>query len=175
MRLFVAVYPPEHVAVTLQQAAMNLTLPPYRLVPVDQIHLTLAFIGDVDARDLPRVEESVGRSTAGLVAFDLMAIRLMTLPHRGLSRLVAAEITAPSPLMEIQRRLVMRLARSPRAKAGDRFLPHVTLVRFKAEAKVEVDQPVQSEAFTVASVRLMRSTLLPTGAVHETMREFAIG
>ncbi len=174
LRLFVAVYPPANVAAALQRTADEIALPPHRLVPIEQVHLTLQFIGDVDARDLRSVEESVERSMAGLEAFDVQAVRLISLPRGGRSRLVAAEMTAPAPLMEMQRRLAMRLARSPRAKSGDRFLPHITLLRFKSEAECGVDQPVDGEAFAVASVQLMRSNLKATGAVHELVREFAI-
>jgi 2'-5' RNA ligase len=173
LRLFVAVHPPEEIARALLEAMRGLELPDHRDVPLEQVHLTLQFIGEVPAPKLEATIESVQRSTGGLGSFELAPLRLITLPPIGRARLVAAETDRPAELLELQRRLASRLAHSPRDRVGDRFRPHLTLCRFRSPASMRpVDEPVAVAAFPVHEIRLMRSTLAPTGARHDPVRSF---
>lgn len=178
MRLFVALYPPEDARRAALRALQKLDPPPdarHRACPLEQVHMTVHFIGDTAERELDRTLESVQRSAAGLAPFDLAPLRLVTLPERGRPRLIALETDAPPTLLEIQRRLVQRLARSPRARTGDRFRPHLTLCRFTASANPRpVDAPVSLPAFRISELVLMRSILRPTGAEHLPVAAFEL-
>lgn len=174
VRLFVAIYPPEDSRRHMLRSLAKLDPPPdarHRVVALEQIHMTLQFIGDTPERDLPEVIESVWRSVAGLAPFTLTPIKLVTFPDRGTPRLIALETDSPPPLLEVQRRLVQRLARSPRAKSGDRFRPHLTLCRFTASATpTPLQAAVSLSGFSVDRVMLMRSILKPAGAEHVPLR-----
>lgn len=172
LRLFVAVYPPLPLAQQLLEQLARLELPRHRLTPVEQIHLTLQFIGDRAVAELDDVRESAERSAAGLHAFSLKPRRLLTIPPRGFTRLVACETDAPADLLELQRRLAHRLARNPRERGGDRFLPHLTLCRFAAPSRLRIDEPIDLPAFRVDRVRLMRSVLRPDRAEHAEVAAF---
>lgn len=170
LRLFVAIDPPRETSAALLALAEALDAPDARMTPVEQVHLTAQFIGDTDPRDLAGVAESVRRSASGIGRFMLTPLRLVTLPRRGPARLVAAETDAPPPLTELHTRLAHRLARSPRARAADRFLPHLTLLRCtRPTPGFRVDMAVEAPPFEVASVRLMRSVLSRSGAVHTAL------
>jgi 2'-5' RNA ligase len=174
LRLFVGIYPPQSRA--LLETLNGLTLPPHRVVPAEQLHLTVHFIGDVPLRDVDRTVESVARSAAGLASFALRPLELISLPRRGRARLVAIETDRPAPLLEIQRRLVTRLARRVRSRPGDRFLPHLTLCRFSRPADLQrIEQPVKMDAFDVPHIRIMRSTLSHEGAVHHELDRIELG
>ncbi|MCC6676549.1 MAG: RNA 2',3'-cyclic phosphodiesterase [Phycisphaerales bacterium] len=166
LRLFVAAYPPAETAATMLQELDRLDLPRYRPTPAEQVHLTLQFIGDRSTHELDEVRESVERSAAGLHGFELKPSRLTALPQRGPARLVACETDAPPELLEIHRRLAHRLARNPREHGGDRFLPHFTLCRFAAPARIRLSQPLALPAFRIDAVLLMRSVLMPDRAKH---------
>ena len=168
LRLFVAVYPPEDVARRLLRMIRKMDLPRHRETALEQVHLTVQFVGPTPVRELEAVKESVARSVSGIGGFELRVVRLMSLPPRGRVRLVAAELDRPAGLMEIQRRLATRLARNVRERAGDRFLPHMTLCRFERGARsVDVDVAVEEEmVFGVGEVLLMKSVLRPEGAEH---------
>lgn len=176
-RLFVAAYPPVERVTPMFERLETLDLPEHtRFTPIEQVHLTLQFIGDTNQRDVPAVIESVERSCSGIKAFALTPCRLMTLPQRRRNppRLIAMETDAPSSLLELQRRLAARLARRPRAKPDDRFLPHLTLCRFKAGHTTDhLEHAVESESpFMVDEVRLVQSRLRPAGAIHEVVASF---
>lgn len=150
----------------------SLDVPPHRLTSVEQVHLTLHFIGDTPAGEVEAVMESVRRSTAGIRSFSLTPQRLILLPQRGPKRLIAMETDAPWPLLEMHRRLVHRLASSVRQRNCERFVPHMTLCRFATPTRgVTIEQPAAPDPIPVREIRLMRSVLLPTGAEHrEVMR-----
>jgi 2'-5' RNA ligase len=175
LRLFVGLYPPAELADEMLLALSDLDLPPHRLTPAGQVHMTIQFIGDTPVKDLDATVESVDRARAGLPAFQLEPLRLIALPKRGRARLVAAETDGPPTLQELHRRLATRLARNVREKPGDRFLPHLTLCRFRAPARLgPLEEPLELPAFPVTEVRLMRSTLSPQGAKHHEVAVFAL-
>ena len=120
--------------------------------------------------------ESVRRAAGGLSATELRPQRLIGLPRRGPTRLIAAETDAPPVLLELQRRLATRLAREVRRRPGDRFLPHLTLCRFRAPTRhPTIEVPLDLPPFPVAEVRLMRSTLHPDGARHHEVSTVVLG
>jgi RNA 2',3'-cyclic 3'-phosphodiesterase len=178
MRLFVAIYPPEETRRAMMDVLRTMNPPPdprHRLTPTDQVHMTVQFIGDTADCEVDNVIESVSRSASGVGGFQVKPRRLITLPERGPVRLIAMETDAPAPLLELHRRLAMRLAKTPRAKTGDRFLPHLTLCRFSGEARAErVDHAVALDPFRVESLGVMRSILKPTGAEHIRMAEIPL-
>ena len=178
LRLFVGLYPPVEIAERLIASLRRLDLPPHRLTPLEQVHLTLQFVGDLPSRQLEATIESVKRATGGLTRFSLTPLRLITLPNRNRApaRLAAAETDAPPALLELQRRLATRLARNVRKRPGDRFLAHITLCRFRSPKRMgplehDLDLPV----FEVDEIRLMRSELKPTGAVHHELIACPLG
>lgn len=172
LRLFVAIYPPAADARAMLRALHHLRLPSHRQTPVEQLHLTLQFIGEVERRDLPAIIESVERSASGLEVFSLRPERLITLPERGRPRLVAARTDAPPTLLELQRRLATRLARHPRERAGSRFTPHFTLCRFTHSANpCPIDEALTLPSFRIEQVHLVKSVLMPEGAEHSPVHQ----
>lgn len=167
LRLFVAVYPPLEITETLEAHAARLDLPVHRPVPLEQIHLTLQFIGDTPVAAMDETIESVERAAGGLQAGRLQVRGLVSLPERGAGRLVAAVTDAPPVLRELKDRLVTRLARE-RTKKKRPFLPHLTLLRFRAPRPgPRIDEAIEDgPAFDLSVIRLMRSTLRPQGAEH---------
>jgi 2'-5' RNA ligase len=114
LRLFVAAYPDRAWSERAIGALGTLELPAHRVTPVGQVHLTLCFLASVDRTELSSIGASVERAASGLHAIDLEPTRLITLPGRGPTRLVAVECDAPAELLELVRRLASRLAMTPR-------------------------------------------------------------
>ncbi len=172
-RLFVGVYPQVEVAARMVGLLEGVVLPAHRVAAVEQVHMTVHFVGDVDTRQMDEVRESVERSVAGLGSFWLKPRRLVVLPEKGPGRLVALEMEEDATLMEIHRRLVHRLARSKKQREEGRFWPHITLARFVQQTVVGVvegvEREVEMEAFEVGAVRLMQSVLKNEGAEHRVV------
>jgi 2'-5' RNA ligase len=172
----VAVYPPPATARALLDRLADLDLPPHRPLPAEQVHMTLQFLGDTPAGELESVCESVARSGAGLAPFPLDLETLVRLPERGPVRLVAARTSAHATLLELKTRLVTRLARRPRERPARRFLPHLTLCRFRAPARMpDLAAPIDDlPRFEVGAIHVMRSILRPEGARHEALARYEL-
>lgn len=175
LRLFVAIHPPIEIAQALLHSLAKLNLPPHRLTPAQQIHITVQFIGDTPSDAIDDTIESVQRAGSGLPSFQLSCRRLITLPQRGSARLVAAETDVPATLMELHRRLVTRLARTAREKSQEHFRPHFTLCRFRAPARgVTIDEALSIPSLAVQRITLMRSTLTAEGAKHHELMSYQL-
>jgi 2'-5' RNA ligase len=177
--MFVAAYPPpaavEAMLARLADLRRSAEWPPWRETPAGQVHLTLQFIGDVESSKVDDVVESVERAVAGVTEITLAPRRLRALPARGPARLVALETDTPPPLRLLKERLATRLSRRPRRDAADRFLPHLTLCRFRAPARgIRLDEPVEDAPFPIRGIRLMRSTLHADGARHDEIATFGL-
>jgi len=210
LRLFLAMYPPESVVVELLKKMRCLEgLPPYRETIPGQVHLTLHFMGNVHPRDLERVIESIDRAKKGIYQFQLHVERLVAYPRNtrsgegeeshpptarvrraALPRLLVAEMDGPKYLLELHQRLVQRLAKNPRLEGNDRYLPHVTLCRFRpfrlseypiggcdwARRGVELDGTNRDSPFTfiVDGFSLMKSMFNRKGAIHERIADWPL-
>jgi len=173
LRLFLALHPPLEAAHALLGRLEGLELPAHRRTPIDQLHLTVLFVGDTPERELDAVIESVERAAAGVTAFELVTRGLVALPERGPARLVAAETSAPGALLELRRRLVSRLVTHKRKPAPLR--PHLTLARFRAPTTFDLPRfEAPSFAFRVDAICLQSSVLHPDGAEHRTVARAAL-
>lgn len=171
-RLFVAAYPPPDLVAEMATVARTYANDDdVRFTPHEQVHLTLHFIGDTSAGEIENAIESVSRSCKGIESFSLLPTRVITLPRkpRATPRLIAIETDAPASLREVQRRLAHRFARRPRRDSGDRFLPHLTLCRFRPGVRATPIETIITHlpSFEVMTVKLVRSRLRPSGAIHE--------
>lgn len=172
-RLFVACYPEAQAALRIVSLTETHASNDARRTAPAQVHLTLLFIGDTPAIDLPGVTESVAGAVKGLPGFTLKPARLVTLPHRQDPRVLVLETDAQPTLLEIHRRLVTRLARPGRKR--DRFVPHFTLARLDpASTHDRIDQPIDLDPIQINQVRLMESRLRPNGAEHTPIECFSL-
>lgn len=172
-RLFVAAYPSRGFLDAARTLVPTLALPDHRIVPRDQIHLTVQFIGQREDRELRSIVTSIERSASGLGPIDLIPLRLIGLPPQK-SRVAAIETEGAPALLELHRRLAHRLARPIRRDAADRFIPHITLARLRTPETIDpvgIDLP----ACTVREIALVRSVLKPDGAEHTVAATVPLG
>jgi len=173
LRLFVALYPDGATANALFEALTREELPPHRLTPHEQLHLTAHFIGEVEERRLADVVESVAGAARSVAPFVLQPLHLAALPETGPARLVAAVTDLPSALLELHERLVARLARGRNKR--ETFLPHFTLARFATPARVAVDAAlVHVPPLAVTTVHLMQSRIGAGAVQHRGLARFEL-
>lgn len=179
IRAFVAIRLPEDVAGDLIAAQAG--LPAGRPVEPENLHLTLAFLGE---HPEPVVED-VHFALAGfrIPSFDL-ALEGMGLFGEARPRVLYAGVR-PEPTLSRLREKVVRATRGagvdPERK---RYHPHVTLARFNRDLDAVDALRVRDFAgagagfragpFRVGSFGLWRSFLGRSGAIHEQMAEYAL-
>ena len=146
---------------------------------VAQFHLTLRFLGDVDAA---RVGELTGAVRAACAGFGSMKLRAETLgffPNARRPRVLWVGIRDVANRLPQLQQLIERVATGFSTAADEKkFAEHVTLARLKQLQHGEAEVLVASVARMAANVfgeweadavELMRSELRPDGARHSVV------
>jgi 2'-5' RNA ligase len=141
-----------------------------RVLPT--LHLTLAFLGSMEAARVPDLERILGG-----VAWRRAECRVgepLFLPAHGRRRVVALELDDPSgTLRTLQSEVSAGLAAEGLYKPEKRpWLPHVTVARFRRPSHPFSLQNVNIGAFGVVRMVLYSSHLKPGGAVHTPLADF---
>jgi RNA 2',3'-cyclic 3'-phosphodiesterase len=185
IRSFIAIELPEAVKTGLQQLQTELTLPQYsfvKCVAPEGMHLTLKFLGNISANKVTDITGVMEQASQGVSPFQLQITEVGAFPNVRRPRVLWVGIKGEvDKLVGWQQRLDNGLVPLGFAKEARPFTPHLTLARLRdncspvdslhlgetvANAQVKVDYK-----FTVTSLNLMRSQLLPTGAVYSRLAE----
>lgn len=184
MRLFVAVNLSDRVRAAIASCleAFPLREPPWRWVAIENLHITLKFIGEVEERAVGKVEEYVRRGCAGTGSFLMEFSHFGGFPDLRRPRVLFFAATGGADeLKELAERVEreicngLGLAREKRA-----FKPHVTVARIKKPLSQEALEalsrvpPLQGVRQEVKAVHLMQSTLTRNGAVYTPLKEIAL-
>lgn len=177
MRAFVAIDLPEPVRDPI--AALQAALPVGQPVRAENLHLTLAFLGE---QQEALIEEAhLGLQRINAPEFDLKLSGLDTFGGAD-PKILFVGAAKNGPLGHLR-----KLVRSAMHGAGiqldrERFRPHVTLARFRRGMTLyDVERlrrflsdcaDFAPEPFGVTSFTLYRSTLRPDGAVHEELARY---
>ena len=178
IRSFVALRPPEAVRDRLEDLALD--LPEGRPVDWENLHLTLAFLGDRTAPALADAADELARIDA-----PAPEIRIEGLGVFGAARPRSAHAAVrPDPALTALRDAVRRAVRRGGIELPhERFVPHVTLVRFgpRTPAGEGLARWLAKHAafacapFTAAEAVLMRSDLGPEGPTYTELAAMELG
>lgn len=158
VRLFFAIWPPRETALALERWARPLA---GRCTPVGKIHLTLAFLGDVQADRAC----AAARRVQG-PAFDLP---LQEVRHWRHNEIVwAGPREAPAELSRLAEGLQIELYRESFILERRPFAAHVTLLRKAPEQPLP---PLPSVDWPVREFALVRSA----DGAYETLERFTLG
>ena len=178
MRLFIALPLPEAVVNLLkdQQEILKTALPNTRMRWSDpaQLHLTLVFLGEVAARDLPLVTQGVTFACRRVSPFGLETSGVGAFPSLRRPSVLWTGVTGEVEILEtLHTRLVGQLEGLYRPDKRT-FKPHLTLGRvrqfghdeliLKAVTNLPQQDPV---SWQVEEVKVYSSSLKPAGVVHE--------
>jgi 2'-5' RNA ligase len=147
-----------------------------RWVAAEQIHLTLAFAGDLPDDNVDAAIDAV--RNVELPPLSLSLERFGWFPPRGIPRVVWVGLGGDvDAVAAVQRDLTSRLVPLgfDRDKRG--FVPHLTLGRLKSEVGAlallddlkALDGELRPKPFAPEGLVLFRSTLFPDGPRHDVL------
>lgn len=103
-------------------------------VELHNLHLTLKFLGDVDARELPQVCSAVAKAVRTLPAFEIELVGAGAFPTAARPRTLWMGVgRGTEGLIEIHERLEQELAGLGFRREGRRYQPHLTIGRVRGE------------------------------------------
>lgn len=183
LRLFVAVAVPPAVQQEIARAQSRLRrlTPPgcIRWTNPRQFHLTLKFLGDVPAVQLPVLRESIAAVCANCPSLQLNAAGVGYFPNERKPRVMWVAVRdMEGRLPELHRRLDEALRCFASGEKSEPFSGHVTLGRFRPGGGRAMSnwreraRELHNRAYgnwTASQVELVRSELTSTGASHRTL------
>jgi len=180
MRVFIAVDLPNQIRKSLgdvQRELKSLTNTA-RWVAPESIHITLKFIGEVPDKRIEDIEAAVTGLT--WMPFTITVRGVGFFPGTRSPRVFWAGMEAPT-LQGLTEQLDARMERFGFEKEKRAFRPHITLARAKNTridsalvTGAEQFQEHEFGSFTVDRMFLIKSTLKPSGAVYEKLKEFLL-
>src|SRR5699024_662621 len=139
MRLFAAIRPPQEVLDHLRSALADLDEPQLRWMPAHQLHLTLAFYGEVDREAADEVRAHLGDELGGTGRLQLQLRAAGTFGQRVLWVGVGGET-------ERLQLLMAAAAGAPGRVQEHRPHPHVTIARARRHHKEDLETPARQLA-----------------------------
>ena len=174
-RLFVAIRPPQPVRARLRDVMGGVS--GARWMTDDQLHLTLRFIGEVEAH----VAEDVAAALAGVrhPPFRIALSRIGSFERRGHPEVLWAGVTPHDELKALHKKVDQACQRAGLPPEGRAYSPHITLARLKRDtgsiaALMETSGGLSSEPFAVDSFCLYESQLTPEGALYTIVERYRL-
>lgn len=174
MRLFIAIEIPDDLKKTI--GGLRVDIPGARWVPAEQLHLTLAFLGEVEENRAGELSERL--ALIHTPPFQLNFSGTGCFPNRRRPRVLWAGLEPHPRLMHLAAGVHGAVLACGIPLEERPFSPHITLARLKFPAAREVDafldmaQKPKLPAFPVREITLFQSRLTPHGAVHIPVRTF---
>jgi RNA 2',3'-cyclic 3'-phosphodiesterase len=173
LRLFVALLLPDEAVTTLVQwQSVELAgRPALRIVPAENLHVTVAFLGGRPARELEPIaallQETAGEASSPV--FEPVGYR----ESRSVAMIILDDYEQRAA------RLCERLFEGLEAlgvyeREQRKWLPHVTVARFRSRPSLSPPLPPLGRVVS-SEVAVMMSRLRPSGAEYEILESVSLG
>lgn len=182
IRSFIAVELPEEIKTRLEQLEAQLkseTQTRVKWVDPNSIHLTLKFLGNIDAGRTGEITRVMEEAVKGIPPFRLSVKDLGVFPN--IRRVQVAWVGLSGEvdrLRQLQQRLESNLEQLGFAAESRAFTPHLTIARIRNQAspdeRQKFGQLITGTSFdageiSVDAISLMRSQLTRQGAIYSRL------
>lgn len=183
-RTFIAINLPENVKKDLLEYQEKWPEIPARWSRKDNLHITLAFLGNISDEDLPDVCGISEDTAAKFSPFFITLKNIRYGPPKKPPRMIWAEGEESEELGKLQKYLENALSETPsnNFKSESRpFAPHITLARIRQwefnkinpEERIRIDEEINF-TFEVNSIEVMESVLKRGGPEYTILQSSAL-
>ena len=186
-RTFIAVELPNVARAALQAHITRLSraLPRVRFQPPDSLHLTLAFLGELDDEQVDAATQATIAAAPTVPPFTLTVAGLGVFGPPSAPRVLWCGVGGDVPtLLRLQAALARRLEATGFPREERPFAPHLTLARLKQPpdpaalqhlAGILAAPSTRETPFAVESLSVMKSELLRPAARYTRLRACPLG
>jgi len=188
IRSFIAIELPDEVKRALAQLSRELGKAKYpfvKWVDMENIHLTLKFLGNIPPGQVAKIAEAVKQAAQGKSPFQLEISKLGAFPSVNQPRVIWIGVGGETErLLELQQDIDSRLVPLGFPPEEQPFVPHLTIARVRENASTDdkkaLGRLLASRGFdsqshiAVDSIKLMRSQLTPEGPVYSLLSVVAL-
>ncbi len=183
LRLFIAARPPDALLRGLDELSRQLGSrgDGVKWVRSGGVHLTLKFLGSVDETMVRAVDEAAAPCARGVGEIPLSVGRVGVFPDMRRPRVVWVGLSGDvERLQAVQEALEEACFALGFPKEGRPFRPHLTLGRVKDRLSVDTMKKIEQSKdvvlgdMVVDAIELIKSDLLPSGAVYTTLSHYPL-
>jgi len=184
IRSFIAFELPDAVVSLLDNVQQGLKSLPLKAkwVRPQNIHLTLKFLGNIDPANIEDIGQAMADAAGDFAPFTLTVVGIGFFPGIKRPRVVWAGLGGETEvLLNLQRKLVQRVAAIGFPKEKRPFKAHLTLGRIRQTVNPSIiGRAMQDHSnlgdlqFAADRIILFKSELKPTGAVYSRLKETAL-
>ncbi len=177
MRLFIATFLPEKVKKeikTVQEKLKSTSLYNGRDAELENLHLTLKFIGEVEEEKAEEIKKSLKKVKNEIVEAKIVSGGMFT-PNN--PKILWLEMTGAE---ELQRKIDEEMA-TLGFKKEERFMSHLTINRIKQMNKASVNKLMEeiqnlnlNIEFKIDKFSLVESELTPSGPKYKVVEEYKL-
>ncbi|HWR65694.1 MAG TPA: RNA 2',3'-cyclic phosphodiesterase [Bellilinea sp.] len=185
IRAFIAITLPSEIKTELESTIQKFKaqrVKGVRWVAVENIHLTLRFLGDTSPADLEQLTKLLQAESTAYHSFSAEVASVGAFPNSKRPRVIWVGFQAPAVLNELVAS-IESAARSIGIQPEERgFSPHLTLGRVKKDASpadiLNLGAALKSidvgslDGFSVTHFTLFRSDLRPQGPLYSVLAQF---
>ena len=147
---------------------------------VDQLHITLKFLGETPEHKVQLIDEVLKK----IKATDEIVLKINGVggfPSLKRPRIIYLDVVANDPLYTIQSRIEHEMSRLGFKREGRPFKPHITIFRVKKpwtwrqSLEKELAGIGMDVTIRVLEIKLKESILTPTGPIYRDVSVYKIG
>ncbi|MBA4348872.1 MAG: RNA 2',3'-cyclic phosphodiesterase [Thermodesulfovibrio sp.] len=184
MRCFIAIELPQDIKESISSLIDKLRhiSKGIRWVPVENIHLTIKFLGEVKDDLIPEIEKRLSSIRMNHGSFSVAVRRTGAFPNFKYPNILWMGIDESEDLSRLYSDIDKTMSELGFEKENRKFSPHLTIGRVKDTKGIE---PVFKEIYTLQDnlfgsieakeILLMKSVLKPTGAEYSKIAGFKLG
>ncbi len=175
-RLFIAIAIP--VSIKGEIADLGRSIPGARPVPVEQMHLTLKFIGEVEGSRVLDIRGTLSEISRPRFALQLQGVG--TFPPRGTPRVLWVGVHPTGDLLALRQAIEKKLVEIDIPREKQKYSPHLTLARLNKSPLHRLQQFLAGNAFLqtpdfpVTAFILYKSQLTRNGAIHTLVESYTL-
>ena len=175
IRSFICLEIPESIQTRISKLQENLRQTDAQVswTKPSNIHLTLKFLGGVEASRIDSVGKALEQAAQGIGSFEVEVGGAGCFPSARGPRVLWVGISdIPEQLRRLYDNIEVELERQRFPREKRKFSPHLTIGRIRAPhnsarvAEALIAKGFDFESFTAEQVILMRSDLKPTGSIY---------
>ncbi len=170
--------PPEVKTALYQKTeALREQLPAVRWVPLENLHLTLKFLGDTPSNKISTLETALQEAVSPCQKFDLKAVGVGCFPNPKRPRVIWVGLEGGiDPLKRLVAQIENKIAPLGYPTEKRPFSPHLTIGRVKEGQKIgealSTFNVGEIAVWANEKVHLMQSTLKSSGAEYTALFSF---
>lgn len=177
-RAFIAVEVEGNQQVRELAESLRRTKAPLKMVSLDNIHLTLKFLGDIEEETVPDIEKILVSAAQGVRQFELELHGVGVFPNLGHINVVWIGVYGADALKGVAEYIDEKLVEFGFEKEARGFTPHMTIARVKGGRNLDrLQMLVKENASTdfgkqrIEKLYLKKSVLTPKGPIYSTVSE----